>query len=259
MPHWVEQQNTFACALLNPQSPLPNGVIAPDGEPSLKRFNVYRNNVIVSLIEALEAAYPATRRLVGVAFFQAMAQIFAVARPPQSPVMLDYGHGFAEFISGFEPAATLPYLADVARIERSWLEAYHAAEADSLGVDDFSAVTADLAPLLVFRLHPSVRTVQSRYPALSIWQMNVTEASPGEHELVDAAEAALIVRPSAEVEVHHLPPGGADFIDALGQGKTLGEAAQQALLIEGFDLALTLNGLLEAGAVTAFTTIEKRG
>src|SRR3546814_5903028 len=67
-------------------------------------------------------------RIVGDEIFRAMARVYVASAPPHSPIMLDYGASFPDFIERFEPATTLPYLADVARIERAWIEAYHAAE-----------------------------------------------------------------------------------------------------------------------------------
>ncbi|KAG0919362.1 hypothetical protein G6F31_021147 [Rhizopus arrhizus] len=56
-----------------------------------------------------------------------MARVFAAATPPSSPVLLHYGAEFPDFIASFPPAEPLPYLADVARIERAATEAFHAA------------------------------------------------------------------------------------------------------------------------------------
>jgi hypothetical protein len=257
MPPLADLQKGFASALLDAEVALPAGLTGPAGASSLKRFNVYRNNVVVSLVEALKAAYPATLRLVGEDFFCAMAQVFASAHPPQSPLMIDYGAGFADFIATFAPAATLPYLADVARIERAWLEAYHAAEAQSLAARDIATITGEMAADLVFQLHPSLRVVHSLYPALTIWRLNVAAEPSAECVLDDGAETALIVRPEADVEVRFLPPGGASFLQALGEGCSLTEAAARVLEIEEFDLALNLKGLLEAGAFTTFTISEK--
>src|SRR5205807_2161977 len=128
----AERQRTFSAALLDSDLPAPPGLLGPDGEPSPRRFSVYRNNVVVGLVEALKANYPAVCRIVGEDFFGAMARDYVVARPPTSPILLDYGGDFAAFIAGFEPTANLPYLADVARFERAWSEAYHACEACAL-------------------------------------------------------------------------------------------------------------------------------
>ena len=95
-----DTQAAFAKALLDPQLPVPphlRSLGAPAGED---RFAVYRNNVMVALTEGLRDAYPVVCRLVGDEFFRAMAGIFARSHPPRSPVMLEYGDGFAEFIAG---------------------------------------------------------------------------------------------------------------------------------------------------------------
>jgi hypothetical protein len=140
MPQLAERQRGFAAALMDPALPLPGGLVDPDGEPSVRRFAVYRNNVVVGLTETLKDAFPAVHRIVGADFFQAIARAYVVVEPPQSPILLDYGAGFPDFIRQFEPAAVLPYLADVARIERAWTEAYHAPEASPIDPAAFSAL-----------------------------------------------------------------------------------------------------------------------
>ena len=170
------------------------------------------------------SAFPVVERIVGEEFFMAMARTYALAEPPRSPVLMDYGTGFADFIAGFAPAAELPYLPDVARIERAWREAYHAADALPLAAEDLAVLRPDELATLVLKLHPSLRLLRSPFPAQTIWKMN---ASDGEIRPVDMslAEDTLIVRPDAEVEVRVVPPGGAAFVAALMDGAALGEAA----------------------------------
>jgi hypothetical protein len=49
----------FSGALINPERATPDCVAGPNGKTATKRYNVYRNNVTVSLIEALASIYPA--------------------------------------------------------------------------------------------------------------------------------------------------------------------------------------------------------
>lgn len=123
---------SFGRALLDPQMATPDGLTGPDGETAPKRFNVYRNNVIVSLCEALGESFPAVKALLGEEYFRALAQAFVTAHPPVSPVLIWYGAGFADFLDAFPPLKAYPYLGDVARLEWSWLQAYHAADAAPL-------------------------------------------------------------------------------------------------------------------------------
>ena len=245
----AEVQAEFAAALADPALAAPAGVVGPDGAPAPRRFAVYRNNVVGGLVNALRSSFPVIERIVGAAFFQAMARGYVLAERPRSPVLMDYGTGFADFIAAFAPAATLPYLADVARIERAWRESYHAADAMPLAVGDFAGIGEDKVPRLVLRLHPSLRLLRSRYPAQTIWKMNA-----GDDEIVpvdlSVAEDTLVVRPEMTVEVRTVPPGGADFVAALMAGKPLGASAASALVADArFDLAGNIAGLIDAGAI----------
>jgi Putative DNA-binding domain len=248
VPSLAERQTHFAAALRDPARPAPPGLIGPDGEESPRRFAVYRNNVAVALTDALRANFPATCRIVGEAFFREMARAYALREPPNTPVLLDYGAGFPDFVARFEPAASLPYLADVARIERAWTESYHAPEVGALDPATLSQIPYDRAAQLRFTLHPSVRIVRSRFPSLTIWRMNVADGVPAPVDLEAGGEDALLARPEAEVEVRAVPPGGAEFIAALAEGENLAEAANAAMrAAASFDLAANLTALLGAG------------
>ncbi len=252
-----EMQRAFARALLDPrEAPVGDD---PAGRPDPIRFAVYRNNFAVSLIETLEAGYPALRRLVGEAFFRACAGHYAAQAPPRSPIMLLYGDRFADFVTRFEPLADYPYLADVARIERAWLEAYHAAEAEPLAPAALARVAAHRVGDLCFTLHPSVRIVHSIYPAVSLWRVNVSREVPAPIRLDSGAEDALIARPDAEVQVHAVPPDAAPFLDVLSQGGTLAEAAAEAASASAsFDLCAHIAALLKSGLVTAARLRRRR-
>lgn len=259
MSNLAERQRGFAAALLDPKLPAPTGLIGPDGQDSARRFAVYRNNVNVALIDAVRANFPATRRIVGEEFFCVMARIYAVSEPPASPVLLDYGANFPDFIAQFEPAAPLPYLADVARIERAWTEAYHALEATSLDPAALSSVPADQAARLRFTLHPSARIVRSRFPALTIWRMNVEDGVPAPVDLESGGEDTLVARPDADVEVRWILPGGAAFISALADGQMLIEAAKTASRVAaGFDLSTNLTALFDARIFSGLSSSRGR-
>ncbi|MEZ2140842.1 DNA-binding domain-containing protein [Bradyrhizobium sp. DN5] len=254
MQQLAERQRDFAAALLDPGLPMPHGLVGPDGEPDPRRFAVYRNNVAVSLIEALDDAFPAVQRIVGADFFRAMARAYVMVQPPRSPIMLDYGAGFPEFIRSFEPAAGLPYLEDVARIERAWTEAYHAPEASPIDPGTFSAVAPDQLPAMQLELHPSLRLVRSHFPALTIWQMNLADGIPAPVDLAAGGEDALVVRPVADVEVRLIPRGSLEFIQALSDGKPVLAALEDALTANSrFDLSANLADLMRAGAFAGYS------
>ena len=82
------------------------------------------------------------------------------------------------------------------------------------------------------------------------------------------AEDALIVRPYLDVEVRLLPPGGAAFLRALAEGRSLGVAADAALADDAaFDLTGSLAALIGRGLTIGCPpsephergTLEERG
>ncbi|AWM29314.1 DNA-binding domain-containing protein [Sinorhizobium fredii] len=241
----------FVAALLNSGCPTPALVTGPNGKLADKRFNVYRNNFIVSLSDALAAAFPATLRITGETFFRAMARFYVRETPPRSPLLFEYGRGFPEFIERYEYAQSMPWLADVARVERAWLDAYHAANASTLPPQALASMPPEGLGGLVFAAHPATRLIPSPYPAVTVFALNRGTGPVGR---VDATEpeSALITRPGLEVEVRLLPTGADIFLACLLAGEMLGKAAATAAAkCPEFDLAAGVLTMLEAGAFAA--------
>jgi hypothetical protein len=253
MSPWADLQTEFADGLLDPMRPPPAAVVGPAGAPCPKRFAVYRNNVMAGLVDVLAESFPAVRRLVGEAFFAAMATAYARCDPPTSPVLLAYGSGFPDFIGRFEPARELAYLADVARLERLWLDAYHATDALSLTPFDFAEIPPERLAELRVQLHPSLHVVQSPYPVLDIWQANIRDEESEPIDLEGGDQDVLVLRAQSEVTARAMPPGVAAFLVSLGQGESVAKAFEKAqAAAPDFDLAGALAVLISTGAFVAF-------
>jgi Putative DNA-binding domain len=250
MSDW--SQPDFAARLIDQALPLPSGVTSWTSAEPERRFNVYRNNMRGALAEALAVRYPAVMRLVGEQFFQAMARDYAMNNLPRSPVLIGYGEDFPDFIAGFAPAQSLPYLADVAELESAYWIAYHAADAEALPPSAFAGLDPGQLAGLRVELLSSAAIISSPHPIIAIWRTNVADAEVTPVDLTQS-EDALIVRPKLDVEVRTLPPGGATFLSLLQQGMALGEAASVATdASPAFDLAANLAGLMQAQIVKAF-------
>ncbi|MGE0846572.1 MAG: DUF2063 domain-containing protein [Flavobacteriaceae bacterium] len=248
MPTLAEVQRAFAAALRDPAAAVPDGVTAWTGSAPKRRFDVYRNNVYSSLADVLAGRYPAVERLVGAEFFRAMARVFIDAAPPSTPMLMEYGEGFADFLDGFPPVSELAYLGDVARIEWAWNLAYHAADAAPLTPQALERLVPEMLPSVRFAMHPSLQLATSSFPAYRIWRANREEEDPGGIDLASGGEDTIVVRPHLSVEVRPLPAGAYRFVAGLRRGDNLGEAAIAASETPGFDLALNLRELIRLGA-----------
>lgn len=240
-------QIDFAAALLDAEKPTPTGVVDPKGRPAGKRFDVYRNNVVLSLSDALADAFPVVQKLVGDKFFQAMAGVFVRKHPPQSPILSQFGGEFPDFLADFPPVAHLTYLPDVARLELARTRAYHAADATPVDGTALAALPPEQMAGAFLHFHPSLHIISSPFPVLAIWQKN---SDMPEASIPQSGQDVLIARPESTLEMRQLPAGAADFLRALKAGKPLGEAIDFCSRMPGFNLTENIGGLFEARLLT---------
>ena len=246
--------DAFAAALQDPGRPPPPGLATWNRSDPAARFAVYRNNVVVSLTEALADTFPVTRQHVGSRLFDVLARCFIDAEPPRSAVLTDYGDGFPAFVAGWVPTANRPWLSDLALLERQRVRAYHAADADALDANALAIHLADQErlPGARLQLHPALATVSSRYAICSLWAAHHDEA-PVDPVQLTPGESALILRQGDQVLVLRIAVGTAAFIAALASRATLAEAVTAAGAADpAFDLVEALTLLIRHGGIAAW-------
>lgn len=245
-------QDQFRAALLNPAQAVPAGLLDKADAPAGRRFDVYRNNVAVSLTEAMRTGFPVITRLLGEKNMDGLAGIFLRAHPPRSPLMMHYGQDFPDFLSGFEPLAHLAYLPDVARLELALRRSYHAADTAPVDPDALGTIDPEALMQTSFEFAPAMILLRSPWPLFDLWRFNTEDGAPKPRAI---AQDVLITRAEFDPLPHALPPGGADFIAALIDGRTLGAAHETAVAATpDFDLGATLALLLRGGAIISLTT-----
>ncbi|WP_342071588.1 DNA-binding domain-containing protein [Yoonia algicola] len=235
----------FKVAMLDPAGQVPTGIVNPDGKTASKRFDVYRNNVAVGLSDALEAAFPVVRKLVGDEFFRAMAGVYLRKHPPKTPLMMFYGDAMPRFLSRFTPTQSIGYLPDIARVELAMRHAYHAADATPIAAEALSALAPDALMGVRLRIAPATQTVTSDYPVHAIYRANTQADAP---KPMMKPEAVLIARAGFDPTLQLINAAAAACIDALKAGQTLGQTIAAA--DDTLDLGAVLGLLLAQGAVT---------
>lgn len=249
---------SFRASILDPRRAEPETVTGPRGKKAVRRFNVYRNNVTVSLMNALADIFPAVQRITGESLFREIARAFVRAHPPVSPLLFLYGHDFPAFIAASEHAGRMPYLADVARVERAWLTAYHAADIAPLAPEALAAIPGEHLEHALFTPHPATGLVISCFAVFDIFDANRAEEPVGR---IDAGrpQSVLVTRPGEDIRVTALPPGDDAFFTSLLKGETLGEAAAAGMnATDLFDINTAIGGLLQTGAFVAVGTRDER-
>lgn len=169
------------------------------------RLRIHRHHIAHSLGSALAATFSTVHALVGDAFFRGMAQRFVGETPPAQPVLAEYGAGFPVFVAGYEPAASLPYLADIARLDWALNVAFHSP------------------------VSQGATLISSRYPLDRIWAAAQPGASADTVDLGDGGVDLLVLRRSDDAAFIVMTSGEAAFVAAIAEGRSVEGAAERAL------------------------------
>ena len=252
-------QDAFAAALLadgSEASPFPM-VERLRRQPG---FAVYRNTVMKGCIDALQANFPTVERLVGEEWLRAAAGVFARGQLPSQPSLLLYGEEFPSFLAAFEPAREIPYLADVARVDRLWTEAHVAADAPVLAAAELADLPSSEMSSFGLRLHPAARwTWSDDWPIHALWSRNRShDADPGT-PIEWIGEGVLVTRPLGPVQVEAFARGGVALLDACLAGQSIERAVQCALDAQpDVDFAALVQQLLQACAFSGLQPIATK-
>jgi hypothetical protein len=247
-----EEQHEF-CAWLEGEDG------APPAGIERARAAVHRNTFVGTLVEVLAESFPVTRAMAGADFFDAMARARVLADPPTSPVLTEYAIAFPAFVAAFEPARAVPVLAEMATLEALRIAAFHAADADAIGLAAFHRLACDAALFETTGvvLHPAARWFHADHALVELWRAHAETESPGHVDLggieANSAQEVLVHRPRFEVNQRPLPAGAVAFLDALASGvsfaRAFAEASRQQPKAEP---AALFSLLLQEGLVTHF-------
>ncbi|MBU6436208.1 MAG: putative DNA-binding domain-containing protein, partial [Betaproteobacteria bacterium] len=166
-----EQQTLFAHALRHGDATLDTQALLCGSAPQRAAgMAVYRRNHDASLCAALRAAYPLVCAIVGDAFFATAARHYDDAYPGAFGDLHLRGAHFAAFLHAYAPAASLPYLPDVAALDWAVHRADSAADATALDAAQFAERLQHSPVHLRLRLQPAAAVLRSAFPLYDIWR-----------------------------------------------------------------------------------------
>ncbi|MDB5785954.1 DNA-binding domain-containing protein [Caballeronia mineralivorans] len=229
-PTLLELQHAMQRSMLNGRDGDVEAWMVDEGLSTTMRLGIYRNTSSSVMVTALRLAFPAVRQLVGEEFFEGASRLFAAQTPPRSAWLDAYGSDFPAFFGRLPHAASVPYLADVGRLEWQVNQVLHAAPTLPLDLARLAALSeAQLAQAhLVPR--PEVRLVRCEFPVDAIWRA-VLEGDDRAMAAIDLADAPVwlrVLRTDSGPEVVRLREDEWRLLDALFSGQPLHAALAEA-------------------------------
>jgi hypothetical protein len=249
MPSLRELQSSFAAAVFSGNEAAGEFLSCCTGSQAARGLQAYRNSVLANLAGAVRTTYPVLQRIVGQAFLDAAIRHYVLERPSTSGDLNAYGGDFDAFIAAYEPAAELPYLPDVARLEWQVQCLYGMADAPAQDLALLATTQPEHWGDLHFRLDPAHAVLASRWPLARIWEVNQPGHDGNFQVDFDIPQTVLVHRRPAGTVVEHLDEGVCALIQALAADATLAEAVDQAARHEAFELQPALQRFVTNGLI----------
>ncbi|MCO5415185.1 DNA-binding domain-containing protein [Ralstonia mojiangensis] len=233
----------------------------PASHEDARGIAIYRNARRAILRTALAGAYPVCRALVGEDCFDALVRDTLAVQASTSPNLHRYGNALPDVIAQSPLAHSVPYLADVARLEWCVHWAHYAPDAHVEAAN--ATLLAQPADTIRAGLVERAQWVVSPWPTVSIWRAHQPGATIALNEIdLGVGEAAVIAVHGHRVAVLDLDAPTATFLAACDATPSL-QAALETTLAErpDFDLTACLSGLYRSGllALTACPTTPLTG
>lgn len=250
-----ELQEKFFNSVYQPEDAAP-GFVKPGNLSVHEQLAIYRESILGGMSKALAEVYPVCHQLVGGDFFNHMADAYVRQYVSTTADITCYGAQLADFIEHFEAASSVPYLADVARLEWAWHYALNAPDEPVLCGRELNQVAGSDYARIQLQLQGSATLLRSPYPVLHIWQVH-QEDYEGEIEIsLDEGGIDLLVwRCGQELHIEPLDEVQTLLVQQLQQHATL-EQAFITLLQHAphTNLASLLTSSLEQGWFSSLCT-----
>jgi len=225
-----------------------------DGSQGLAGLTIYRNTVYKGLADAIAASFPSVLKVVGPDWMREAAVIFARSHLPENPILINYGASFPDWLRLFEPAHDMPYLADLARLDRLWTESHLAEDSAPLDAQILTKVAPETLAGLTLHLIASARLVRFQSSIHDLWKALRCPDRSEDLELDDRPQSVLVWRPAGEVKTLSLTPEAYEFLKSCQRAENLASAAASAARFgEAANLTLIFSDLISTDVFSSIT------
>ncbi len=167
-------------------------------------LSIYRGSVYGGLKKALAETYPTTKNLVGDDFFNAMLGQYITRYPCQVQDLNDYGEELADFIADLKQARSVPYLADIARLEWFYNITLNSAVQEN-NLANLNRLSTEQQVQINFQLSNGAALISSVYPIDAIWNMQQDNDDINSELETNESNVFLIIwKNNSDVEINRL-------------------------------------------------------
>jgi len=205
-----------------------------------KQIEIYREQFFLRHLEVLRDDFRALEHLLGDEGFGALARAYLAAHPPSSFTLRDLGAHVVSFVASAAPWNEDPFVADVARVEWAFVEAFDAPDDAAIEAASIAAIPEAAWPAARIALQPSMQRLALEHPAHD-YRILARTSADAESLLALATLAPPEPRPTHVVVYRaagallclDVEPSAFALLEELARGATLGDACERVARASG--------------------------
>jgi putative DNA-binding protein len=221
-------------------------IASDDRMTPVERVEIYAQGYFYRILDVLKEDYPATLAVAGADNFHNLVTGYLIDYPPTEPSIYFAGQHLAAYLATHPLCERFPYLADLARLERTMLESFHAVDAQALDADAMRTIPPTEWPALLMRANPASRLMESSWRVDRI--LRAVEDGAAWHPPNRESVTIIVWRRAARVSFRVAEPGEREALRlaSVNGGATFAAICEAIAAAAGAndDVAALINRLL---------------
>jgi hypothetical protein len=185
------------------------------------RVDIYANMYFYRILDALKEDFPATLAVLGGDNFHNLVTGYLLEYPPTEPSLYYCGRYLADYLREHAMRQRVPFVADLAALERAIVEVFQGADCVAVGTQALREVAPADWPAMKLTLQPAAQVLALDWRVSELVRA-VEEERPWEQPEHSAAKV-LVWRRGTRVFHRALETVEADALDAIRRGATFAE------------------------------------
>jgi hypothetical protein len=222
---------------------LPHMIRSDESLSALQRIAIYADAYFYRLLDCLKEDFPATLAVVGEAEFHDLVRSYLTRYPPTEPSIFYAGRHLADFLQGHHLQERWPFVADLARLERTVIEVFHGSDAKALTGDEMRGVAPAEWPELLVRTIPALQMLSCEWRVDDV--LRAVEGGTAPKEPAHVPGSILLWRQSMEVYYREMEAAEGAALGVASKGANFAAVCEAfASRLDGENPAAEINRIL---------------
>jgi Putative DNA-binding domain len=255
MSEFARLQDDFQRGILSGDDTVLGEILDSPKETRQVLFGVYRHAYGARLVEALRNDHELLQLYLGDEMFDAMGHAYVAANPSHHPNLRWFSQALPDFLKSTKPYSDHPILGDLAALEKALNDAFDAADAPVLTLDDMAKFAPEAWSGLKFSPHPASRRLDVSTNAAAIWLALKNDEAPPDAIALGEPGRLLIWRQDTTPMFRELAPEESMMWDEAATGIPFGVLCSMLATYDDADGAAArgagyLHGWVTSGLLT---------